>query len=55
MRLILSIRQLNENVEYYDIKMKNINTILNLMTQDCFMTLIDLKNACYGVKISENF
>ena len=35
--------------------MGSIITILNLVTQDCFMTSTDLKDAYYSVKISENF
>ena len=35
--------------------MESINTILNLITKDCFMASVDLKDANYIVKISENF
>ena len=35
--------------------MNSINTILNLITKDCFMASIDLKDAYYSVKISEHF
>ena len=35
--------------------MDSINTILNLITKDCFMASIDLKDAYYSVKISESF
>ena len=35
--------------------MNSINTILNIITKDCFMASIDLKDVYYSVKISENF
>ena len=35
--------------------MDSINAILNLITKDCFIASIDLKDAYYNVKISENF
>ena len=35
--------------------MESINTILNLITKDCFIASIDLKDAYYSVKISEKF
>ena len=54
-RLILNLKQLNKNIKYHHFKMESINTILNLITKDCLMAWIDLKNAYYSVKISENF
>ena len=35
--------------------MDNINKILNLIAKDCFIGSIDLKDAYYSIKISENF
>ena len=35
--------------------MDSINTILNLVTKDCFMESVDLKDAYYSVKITESF
>ena len=55
-RLILNLKQLNKNIEYHHFKMDSINTlVLNLITKDCFMASIDLKDAYYSVKISESF
>ena len=54
-RLILNLKQLNKNIEYHHFKMDSINTILNLITKDCFMISVDLKEAYYSVKISESF
>ena len=54
-RLILNLRQLNKNIEYHNFKMDSINTILDLITKDCSMASIDLKDEYYSVKISESF
>ena len=54
-RLILNLKQLNKNIEYHHLKMESINAILNLITKDCFMASIDLKDAYYSVTISEIF
>ena len=54
-RLILNLKQLNKNIDYHHFKMESINTILNLITKDCFMASINLKDAYYSVKISETF
>ena len=35
--------------------MDSISTILNLITKDCFIASIDLKDAYYSVKTSKNF
>ena len=50
-RLILNLKQLNKNIEYQHFIRESINTILNLITKDCFMALIDLKGAYYSIKI----
>ena len=52
-RLILSLKQLNKNSENHHFKMESINKILNLITKDCFMASLVLKDAYYSVKISE--
>ena len=45
----------NENIEYHHSKMNSIDTILSLISKDCFMVSIDLKDAYCSVKISEKF
>ena len=40
--LILDSKQLNKNIECHRFKMESINTILNFITKDCFMTSVDL-------------
>ena len=54
-RFILNLKQLNKNIDYHHFKRESINTILNLITKDCFMASVNLKDAYYSVKISETF
>ena len=50
-RLILNLKKLNEFVENYHFKMDNIHTALKLITRDCWMASLDLKDAYYSVPI----
>ena len=54
-RLILNLKKLNTFVEFAHFKMETIHTILQLVTQNCWMSSIDLKNAYYSVKVSLKF
>jgi hypothetical protein len=57
-RLILNLKKLNESVENFHFKMENIHTALKLITKDCWMASLDLKDAYYSVPIhpeSQNF
>ena len=54
-RLILNLKELNEFVKYEHFKMDGINTIINMVTRNCFMATIDLKDAYYSVAISRLF
>ena len=57
-RLILNLKKLNESVENFHFKMDNIHTALKLITKDCWMASLDLKDAYYSVPIhpeSQNF
>ena len=51
-RLILNLKELNEFVKYEYFKMDGIKTIINIVTRNCFMATIDLKDAYYSVAIS---
>ena len=51
LRLILNLKKLNTSVKYAHFKMDSIHTILKLITKDCWMASIDLKDAYYSVKI----
>ena len=51
LRLILNLKKLNTSVKYAHFKMDSIHTILKLITKDCWMASIDLKDAYYSVRI----
>ena len=53
-RLILNLQQLNESVEYHHFKMENLRNAITLMTPNCFMASIDLKDAYYLVSVNIN-
>ena len=50
-RLILNLKKLNDSVEYHHFKMDNIYTVLKLVSRDCWMSSLDLKDAYYIVPI----
>ena len=54
-RLILNVKKLNKYVKYQHFNMKNIKSVLYLVTPNCFMCTIDLKDAYYSVKVNEEF
>ena len=54
-RLILNLKTLNTFVEFSHFKMETIHTILQLVTQNCWMASVDLNNAYYSVKVSSKF
>ena len=54
-RLILNLKELNEFVKYEHFKMDDIKTIINMVTRNCFMATIELKDAYYSVVISRQF
>ena len=54
-RLILNLTELNEFVKYEHFKIDGIKTIINMVTRNCFMGTIDLKDAYYNVTISRLF
>ena len=35
--------------------MESIRSVLNLVTKDCFMCTVDLKDAYYSVKVKDEF
>lgn len=50
-RLILNLKRLNTFIETVHFKMESIHSILNLVTQNCWMASLDLKEAYYSVRI----
>lgn len=53
-RLILNLKKLNSYIENLHFKMESIHSILRLVTKNCWMASLDLKDAYYSVKISPN-
>ena len=51
-RLVLNLEKFNENVVYRHFKMESIWTAISLMKPNCYMASIDLKDACYSVRVS---
>ena len=54
-RLNLNLKELNEFVKYEHFKMDGIKTIINMVTRNCFMVTMDLKDAYFSVAISRLF
>lgn len=52
-RVILNLKQFNENVKYHHFKMESIYSVLNMVKQGCFMASVDLKDAYYSVPIAQ--
>ena len=50
-RLILNLKKFNNAVEYHHFKMENIHTVSELVTKNCWMSSLDLKDAYYSVPI----
>lgn len=54
-RMILNLKKLNTEVTYHHFKMDTLATALRLMSDNCFMASIDLKDAYYSVPIHDKF
>lgn len=53
-RLILNLKKFNEVVTHHHFKMDSLNTIIKLMTKNCYMASLDMKDAYYTIPIREN-
>ena len=52
-RLILNLKDFNSFVKYQKFKMDILNTILNLMSENCFMASVDLKDAYHSIPVAK--
>ena len=52
-RMILNLKKLNVDITYKHFKMESLQAALQLVTPNCFMTSVDLKDAYYSVPIAE--
>ena len=50
-RMILNLAKLNDHVEYYHFKMDTLEHAIKLITPNCYMASIDLRDAYYSVPI----
>ena len=51
-RMILNLKEFNKYVTYHHFKMDTIHTITKLMSKDCYMASIDLKDAYYSIPVA---
>ena len=52
-RMILNLKELNKHIEKHHLKMDTLWSAVRLMTPNCFLASIDLKDAYYVVPIAE--
>ena len=53
-RMILNLKNLNTFVTYYHFKMESFQSAVQLMKKDCWMAVLDLKDAYYSVAIAKD-
>ena len=53
-RMILNLKGLNSEIAYHHFKMDTFQVALKLVTQFCFISSIDLKDAYYSVSITKH-
>ena len=51
-RMILNLKELNSFVEYEHFKMESLRSVIGMMTPNCYMASIDIKDAYYTVPIA---
>ena len=49
--LILNLKRFNESVSHYHFKMDSLSTITKLVSQNCYMASVDMKDAYYSIPI----
>ena len=54
-RMILNLKEFNKNLETIHFKMDTIYSVLDLITPNCYMGSIDLKDAYYSVPIDDAY
>ena len=54
-RVILNLSVLNKDIQYRHFKMESLQSAVNLMTKNCFMGSVDLKDAYYSVPVNRQF
>ena len=54
-RMILNLSNLNKHIKYEHFKMDSLKTALNMISKDCYMSSVDIKDAYYSVPIHDYF
>ena len=52
-RMILNLKDFNENIDYHHFKMDTFECAIKLIKPSCYMASVDLRHAYYSVYISE--
>ena len=52
-RMILNLKDFNENIDYHHFKMDTFECAIKLIKPNCYMASVDLRHAYYSVYISE--
>ena len=50
-RMVSNLKKLNDHMPYIHFKMETIKSVLNLVTPNCYMANIDIKDAYYSIPI----
>ena len=53
-RMILNLRELNENIVYHHFKMETFESALKLVKKNCFFASADMRHAYYSVPLADN-
>lgn len=51
-RMILNLKELNQFIKYHHFKMDTFESALKIITPNCFMSSVDLKNAYYSIPVA---
>ena len=54
-RLILNLKEFNENVTYEHFKIENLQCATKMLRKNCFMASVDFKHAYYSVPVAKEF
>jgi hypothetical protein len=54
MRLILNLKNLNKFIDTTHFKLEDLRTAVKLVTPDCYLAIIDLKDAYFSIKVHEH-
>ena len=54
-RIILDLSELTPHIQYYHFKMDTIQTATSMITKNCFMSSVDLRDAYYSVNVNTEY